>query len=461
MNGVYRKEPLYRGRPSGIAALFGARMPIVYEIIFDRVINYLNTNDLSSNEFSTRRRADEKDNLRVIVLGGLASSLVNFRGALIRDLQQRGCRVIASAPEGDSGTLAVLAGWGIRFHPSHLQRASLNPLADRAYLKTLRRLFRQERPDVILAYTHKPVIYSGLAAWRMTKPPAIYALITGLGFGFSEGGGFKRRLAGAVLRLLYRLASKNFAGVIFQNPDDQSEFKRLRLLKAGTPQLVVRGSGVDLEHFRDQAIADGEKSPAIRFLLVARLLGEKGLREFAAAARLLKQTYPAVEFHLVGPADPNPTAVVVTEVKRWEREGLLVYHGEQSDVRPFLQFCTVYTFPSYYREGTPRTVLEAMATGRPVITTDAPGCRETIFSTGPADLKGVREGSNGFIIPIRSVEALVSAMTRFIVDPNLAARMGAESRRLAEEHYDVHKVNRSMLEFMGLGDHHSNSANGS
>jgi len=176
----------------------------------------------------------------------------------------------------------------------------------------------------------------------------------------------------------------------------------------------------------------------VRFLLIARLLRDKGIREYAEAAAHLRQAHPDAEFHLVGPHDSNPEAIGEAEVLAWQRAGQIIWHGRLDDVRPAIAAAGVYVLPSY-REGTPRSVLEAMSMGRPVITTDAPGCRET-----------VEDGVNGYLVPVRDADALAAAMERFLVDPDLVRRMGARSRAIAVEKYDVHKVNAVMLEAMGL-----------
>jgi len=384
----------------------------------------------------------------VLVVGGYAPSLVNFRGPILQSLRAAGHKVVATAAEDDAGIKKTLAEWGVCYHCVPLQRAGINPINDRRYLNGLWRLMEREQPDIVLAYTHKPVVYSALASARLARPPRVYPLITGLGFVFI-GNGFKPWIARQVLKLLYRRASRHFAGVFFQNPDDQELFHKLGLVRPETPQRIVRGSGIDLSVFSYELLTPNAQHSTPRFLLIARLLGDKGIREYVASARQIKTTHPQVEFHLVGPNDPNPAAIPLSEVEVWQREGTIIYHGLQSDVRPFLRACTVYVLPSY-REGTPRTVLEAMATGRAVITTDAPGCRETVFDAASPDEGGVRAGRNGFLVPVKSIEALTAAMRRFIDDPSLAARMGTEGRCLAEEHYDVHQVNRQMMEFMTL-----------
>ena len=172
--------------------------------------------------------------------------------------------------------------------------------------------------------------------------------------------------------------------------------------------------------------------------MIGRLLGDKGVREFAEAARKIKALHPEVRFNVVGWIDSNPDAIAQSELDAWVADGTLEFLGKLDDVRPAIAACTVYVLPSY-REGTPRTVLEAMAMGRPIITTDAPGCRETVI-----------DGDNGFLVPVQSVDALVDAMLKFIEDPALAPRMGRRSRQIAEDKYDVHKVNAVMLREMGI-----------
>lgn len=418
---------------------------------------------------------------KVLIVGGFAPSLIGFRGPLLRAMRGAGHEVIACAAENDPAVAATLAAWSIAFTPLPLRRAGLNPFSDRAYLTALRELIGREQPAVIMAYTHKPVIYSALAVTGGANPPRVYALITGLGFAFIAGGGLKQRLAGGVLRFLYRRAARHFSGVMFQNPDDRDFFREGRLVRPETPQVIVRGSGIDLGEFSyspldsdweqrasvsSGALAkeEGRKTEDVgqmaddvgqrtdsggRFLLIARLLGDKGIREYASAAKEIRKTLPAAEFHLVGPFDPNPATISKEELESWQRDGVIIYHGAQDDVRPMLRACTVYVLPSY-REGTPRTVLEAMATGRPIITTDAAGCRETIFDAGPPDAQGVRQGRNGFLVPVKSADGLVAAMRSLLADRALAGRMGRDGRRLVEEHYDVHAVNRQIMEFMGL-----------
>jgi len=219
----------------------------------------------------------------------------------------------------------------------------------------------------------------------------------------------------------------------FQNPDDKRLFKELGITNSAAETRVVNGSGVDISQY---SMAPLPANPV--FLLIARLLGDKGVREYAAAAKIVKQKYPEVSFNLVGWIDENPDAIQRQELDAWVSEGIIDFKGKLSDVRPAIAESSVYVLPSY-REGTPRTVLEAMAMGRAVITTDAPGCRET-----------VDDGVNGRLVPVRSVNQLADTMIEFVEKTDLILKYGESSRNIAEQKYDVHKVNAYMLKEMGI-----------
>jgi len=373
---------------------------------------------------------------RFLIIASLASSLRNFRGSLIRDIRSRGHEVHAAAPglEADAATRSWLDAQGVICHEVPISRTGLDPRADLRALIALWRLMRRLRPDICLGYTIKPVIWGGLAAW-LARVPRRVALITGLGYAFTGAAGGKRALVRWIVMRLYGASLRRATLVFFQNPDDRDDFRRWQLLPATVSAEVVNGSGVDTSAFEPAPFPDGP----MRFLLIARLLGDKGVREYARAAADLRARWPEVEFHLVGPLDPNPTGITEAQVRGWHQAGTLVWHGAVDDVRPFIAGVHVYVLPSYYREGTPRTVLEAMSMGRPIITTDAPGCRET-----------VQDGVNGSLVPVRDAGALTGAMEKFLSDPSLVPSMGARSRRIAEEKYDVHKVNAAMIAAMNL-----------
>ena len=371
--------------------------------------------------------------MKILVVAGLAESLINFRGPLLAALLAKGLQVhvaAANLPEGNAVRQELLA-LGCVVHNVPMHRTGTNPFSDAFTLWRLWRLMSSIRPSYVLGYTIKPVIYGSFAAW-LAGVPRIFALITGLGYAFQGPANTRGRLRALVQRL-YSLALRRTHKVFFQNPDDQALFRSLGLLPPSTPSCVVNGSGVDVAAF---AVAPLPPKP--HFLLIARLLGDKGVREYAKAAQITRALYPQALFSLVGWIDENPDAISQSELDAWVQSGTLDYLGRLSDVRPAIEACSVYVLPSY-REGTPRTVLEAMAMGRPVITTDAPGCRETVV-----------EGNNGFLVPVKSVDALADAMARFIMDPKLAGRMGQRARQIAVDKYDVHKVNAVMLREMGL-----------
>lgn len=368
---------------------------------------------------------------RVLVLGGLSESLINFRGALLKEMVVRGHEVFACAPNATEDVRVGLSQIGAMYRHVELNRTGINPIRDVQTVKDLMALFRSVRPDVFFGYTIKPVIYGSLVA-RMTDVSRIYSMVTGLGYAFSRHS-LKSKVVGNGAVALYRLALRYNRHVFFQNPDDLRLFLEKRLVHFPGQAVLVNGSGVDVDAFRPASYPK-----TISFLLIARLIRDKGIYEYVEAARRVRGRFPEIRFRIAGWIDPNPNAIDRDDLERWRKEGVVEYLGRLTDVRPAIANCSVYVLPSY-REGTPRTVLEAMAMARPVITTDAPGCRET-----------VQEGRNGFLVPVQDVASLVEAMERFVEQPRLVEKMGRVSREIAVKKYDVRKVNRVLLETMGL-----------
>lgn len=379
--------------------------------------------------------------MKFLIIASHPASILKFRGALIKALHKKGFEIHIAAPEFNnySEEVEVLKGLGYTLHDIPMQRTGTNPLKDAAAFSSLYLIMRKIRPSHVICYTIKPVIYGILAAWA-AKVPNRFALITGLGYAFQqvEETGNRSKLQ-KLIHGLYKQALSKSTKVFFQNPDDLNLFKKLKLISLATPTVVVNGSGVDVSEYKAIPVpVSKDNAPELRFLLIARLLGDKGIREYAQAAKIIKEKYPKTEFDLVGYIDSNPTAITQQELDIWIKEGLFNFWGRLSDVKPAIAKSSIYVLPSY-REGTPRTVLEAMAMQRPIITTDAPGCRETVI-----------DSYNGFLIPVKSVDKLVRAMEKFILNPELINTMGKASRKIAEDKFDVHSVNNFMISEMGL-----------
>lgn len=369
---------------------------------------------------------------KILVLGSFAESLTRFRGALMAELVGQGYEVLACAPAADETIRRQLAALGVRYVDIALQRTGLNPLADLGLLWRLVGLLRRERPDVLFCYTIKPVVYGALAA-RLVGGIRVTPMITGLGYAFMGGGGRLQRLVSAAARGLYRLALQRAHCVFFQNPDDLGEFRRLNLLPAQARIQQVPGSGVDTREYAQKPVP-----AAPVFLLVARLVRDKGVYEYVEAARQVRRQYPAARFQIAGWIDENPTAIREEALAAWVSEGVIEFLGKLEDVRPALAACAVYVLPSY-REGTPRSVLEAMAVGRAIITTDAPGCRETVV-----------DQYNGVLVPVADATRLAHAMCSFIERPERVEDYARASRQLAEQRFDVRIVNRLIIQGMDL-----------
>ena len=369
---------------------------------------------------------------KVLLIGSFAPSLINFRGPLIEALVAHGHEVHAAAPDIDDKTRAALAVLGAKAHETALDRQGRGIRADLAYLRKLKALIREIGPDLVLTYTIKPNIWGAFAAASAGVRSA--AMVTGLGIAFTDTGraGLASRLMRLLVKKLYRRATGRNWRVIFQNPDDRDDFVAAGCLADPQKIRMVNGSGVDLDHF-----APAPMPESADFLMISRVLGAKGVREYAAAAIEVLRSHPNARFRLVGYFDQGPDAVDPAEMENWTAGGL-EFLGPSDDVRPHLAACRFYVLPSW-REGTPRSVLEAMATGRPVLTTDAPGCRETVI-----------DGRNGFLVPVRDAAALADKMRYLIDNPDAATRMGAESLSLVREKYDVHKVNADLIRHLEL-----------
>lgn len=370
---------------------------------------------------------------QVLILGGLARSLINFRGDLIREIARRGHGVIAVANDPDESVTRTLAEWGVSFHAIGLARTGMNPFGDAPGIGKLMHILRTAKPDVFLGYTLKAVAY-GLLCARIARVPRRYALITGLGYAFTAGPGLTRAAAHAMSSVAYRLSVNLAEGVVFQNADDERGFRLRNFISSKQRVLVVGGSGVDLTRFFPHPMP---QAPPV-FLMIARLLKDKGILEYVEAARIVRREMPESRFILVGPADPNPAAIRPNQIEKWVTEGTIEYGGEMADVRPAIAGCHIFVLPSY-REGMPRTVLEAMAMARPIITTDTAGCRDAI-----------QPGVNGLLVPVRDSKALAEAMLALAKNPAIIKQMAAASVERARSLFDSRAISSELADFMRL-----------
>ena len=350
-------------------------------------------------------------------------NIVNFRRNLIARLQREGYDVVALAPrDAHSETLVAM---GVRYFPVDIDSKGLSPVRDLKLAAQYYRILKQLRPVAFLGWTIKPNVYGSLAAHALGIP--VINNISGLGTAFIKVGLLTR-----IVRRLYRTALARSATVFFQNRHDRDLFVAQRLVRAPRTVLLP-GSGIDLAQFVPDPAGEGA-SPM--FLMVARLLRDKGVVEFAEAARIVRQTRPDVAFQLLGFLDvQNRTAIDRAMVDGWEREGILGYLGEAADVRPYLARVTAVVLPSY-REGMPRSLLEAAAMGRPLIATDVPGCTEI-----------ARAGENAFLCAPRNAQSLADAMLALLdLDADARATMGRRSRAIAEREFDVSVVEARYLD---------------
>ena len=373
---------------------------------------------------------------RVLIMGSQTRAMANFWPPLIKGMVGRGHEVFCLNPDSsdpadhEAARFLQDLGASARFFP--MQRKGTNPLADLAAMAGLYRLCREIRPDVFFGYAIKPVIYGTLAA-ALARVPERFAMITGLGYAF-EADTPRKQLLNKVAVGLYRLALGRSHGVFFQNRDDLKVFRNADILDPGAPVHMTRGTGVDVESF---SFCEPPATPPV-FLLVGRLLEAKGLREYAAAARLLKARHPEARFQILGPPDSSPAGIPLDEVHSWEMDGYIEYLGATTDVRPFVRDASVMVLPSW-REGAPCSILEGLAMGRPAVVTDVPGCREVVVN-----------GENGWMTPLRDVDALAAAMEKFILDPGLIARQGQTGRAFVEDKFDARKVSLGLMAVMGL-----------
>lgn len=372
---------------------------------------------------------------RIAVVGTMAAVILGFRGELIKAMVAAGHKVYAFASdycEETENEVRTLGAEPVRYS---LGRFSLNPLAELYSCWQLYRHFRKLHIDLSFCYFAKPVIYGTLAAW-LAKVPVRVAKIEGLGRTFTippDGDTFKSKLVRSVQVFLYRVSLSKTQHVFLLNPDDKIDLIDHYKLKCGAITLLG-GIGVNLALYPRTKVPE----QPVRFIFVGRLLAEKGIRYFLKAAEFIKAKHKDAEFIVLGEPDGRH-GVSRRELLHYVVPGVVIYPGKVKNVLPYLQQSSVFVLPSYYREGVPRSTQEAMAVGRAVITTDMPGCRET-----------VKHGVNGFLVPAHDQNALEHAMLQFIHQPELIRSMGEQSYRLAQQKFDAGKINQQIMQVLKL-----------
>lgn len=369
---------------------------------------------------------------KIVLLGNVASMMLNFREHLIKTLVEKGHKVYCLAQNYSAQDRATIADWGATAINSPLNAKGLNPLKDLSAVLKLSNIFLSIKPDVVFSFFVKPVIFGTIAA-RLAKVPRVIGMIEGLGNAFSvhaKGISKKTLFIKSIQIFLYKFSLPKLDCLILLNNDDRIDLIEKYNLKIKNLE-VLGGIGVDLNEF--YYIEPSVKN--ISFIFVARLLREKGIYEYLQAAERVKALYPEVVFYILGGFDKdNPFALREKDLQPYLTKGIVAHPGYVTNVAEWMAKANVFVLPSFYREGVPRSTQEAMAIGRPIITTNSVGCKET-----------VDHGVNGFLIRPFDSDDLVEKMLFFIRNPTEIEKMGNESRRIAEEKFDVHKVNKRLL----------------
>lgn len=383
-------------------------------------------------EGGTGKLKTDTDKKKIVVLSSHTPSLFWFRLDMMKEFIKCGYEVYAVGNESEARWQNRFSEHGIAYREIFVNRNGVNPFSDLKTLKSIKRVLKDIKPDKMFTYQAKTVIYGGIAAKKLGIGE-VYPLIAGIGSVFLKNN-LKTKLIRSVLVKEYKIALGKCPVVFFQNRDDVKIFVDFHMVDE-KKVVLIPGSGVNCEKFTPQQMPE-----TFGFLCISRLIRDKGVYEYLEACREIKKKYPYVNCLLVGPYDTNPSALTPEEVQSYVDDGSIAFFGEQEDVRPYLNMCNVFVLPSY-REGTPKSNLEAMASGKAVITTDAPGCRET-----------VTDGENGYLVPVGNIPELVEKMASFVENPELAAQMGKKGRIIAEQRFSSEIVIGLICEAMGVLD---------
>lgn len=366
--------------------------------------------------------------MKFILVSPKNRTAYNFRGDLVKKIINAGYEVLITGPNRDN--VDKVEELGARFVEIPMNKNGVNPLKDFAYMNALRKLFKKEKPDVVLGYTSKPVIYGSMAG-KLAGVPHKVAMVTGAGYAFTAKTK-KAKIIKLIMSILYKIGFMCADTVIFQNTDDKEQFIKEKLVKKDKCE-IVNGSGVNMEQF---SIAPYPEQ--MTFFMLSRVMYSKGIREYLEACEIVKSKYPQVRCMLLGACEGIQDSLSQQDLDTYINKGIIEHFGETDTVADYYKQCSVYVLPSY-REGTPRTVLEAMSMGRAIITTDAPGCRETVIV-----------GKTGFLVPIQNGQAVAEKMIEFIEHPELVEQMGKKSNEYCKNKFDVIKVNNDMFKYLKI-----------
>jgi len=375
---------------------------------------------------------------KIFIVCDSSRSLLDFRGKLIEKMQQHNQVYVFTPKIEQESVRKRLAELNVITHESKLDGSNVSILSDLRFIFSLYKLIRQIKPDIFFPYTFKPVIYGSFLA-KICKVKLIAPMLTGLGYNFTDNA-TSNKLIVKITRLLLKLSLKPNPGlnIIFQNKDDSERLIDLKILNKKHQVYVVNGSGVDLSHYN---YSKPNTSP-ITFLMVARLINAKGIKEYYDAAKLIRSRFPQTVFKLIGPYDSNIDAIDPNLYHDIASGDTIQYMGQVDDVRPDIERSSVMVLPSYYGEGVPRSVLEGMAMGRAVITSDSVGCRETV-NNNPKQ-------ANGFLIPVKDAGALANKMEYFINNSDDIIAFGSNGHEFAKTKFDVNIVNAELFKIMQL-----------
>lgn len=377
---------------------------------------------------------------RLIMIGTTAACFYGFRSDLIKELVGKNVKVYAFTIDHQVSELEKIEKLGAIPVVYSLNRGSLNPLSDLYATYKLSKQIKELKPDLVFSYFTKPVIYGSLAA-KLSKVKKITAMLEGLGSPFTvhpHGQSLKIKLIRFIQVSLYRIVFPFIDKIVFLNKDDPVDLIENNKIKHKANSLVVLGPiGLNL---RDYSYTPWNISNEISFIFIARLLAEKGIFEYVEAAKIVKKKYPHIIFRVIGGLDlENPYGLTQNQLDELIESKTIEYSGFVTNVDDYIKKSAVFVLPSYYREGVPRSTQEAMAIGRPVITTDVPGCRDTVI-----------DGVNGFLVPKWNPQALAEKMIYFIEHPEQVRMMGDQSHKIAIEKFDAEKVNQRLLEILGI-----------